>query len=520
MRLFVIGNGPSLRNFKFEDLSTYGFDTIGMNAAYRYWDTINWYPTYYSCLDTAVIESHQKQIRRLIKEERIKKFFLLKQIAKHDPLLLDNKNIYFFEDLVKGPFTDKNIAFKSCSPGKVTTGSYATRFGMYLGYKEIYLLGIDCRYVEIIKQARKVETIKLEIVATPKFNPNYFFNDYQQKGDIYNIPNPHVHRGNLHCQVFEIIKKDIILNKLGCKVYNCNPESILYDKDVFKFKNFDDVCDKNKMNAVIIPISIKQEDELFRHLTTLSRRIAAKWSSNIDLIYFTDEEFPEGVKKKILDIYDKSVNLKAFNGISFVTSSLPKEDNIYIRNEQIPPKKLPKYGFKSGPNYMFFEFLKIFRKYRYAFYMESDCYPIRDFWLDELCKNVNNSESFWVKGSVYRGSHSLSNISKNHINGNAIYATGSRKFNLFISRDFEPWFLEEVKKKSWLPYDVAFNIYFNQIDSEKDDKKWKNYQNYLHKFKYTDFIQNYGHISDKPSAKKIRQVSKNTFVVHSKNLEI
>mgnify|MGYP003144514056 CR=1 FL=1 len=24
---------------------------------------------------------------------------------------------------------------------------------------------------------------------TPELNPNYFFNDYQRKGDVYNIPN-------------------------------------------------------------------------------------------------------------------------------------------------------------------------------------------------------------------------------------------------------------------------------------------------------------------------------------------
>ena len=48
--LVVLGNGPSLEGFDFARLRP--FDVIGMNAAYRYWDEIGWYPTYYICLDT------------------------------------------------------------------------------------------------------------------------------------------------------------------------------------------------------------------------------------------------------------------------------------------------------------------------------------------------------------------------------------------------------------------------------------------------------------------------------------
>jgi hypothetical protein len=40
--LVVLGNGPSLAGFDFSRFR--GFDAIGMNAAYRYWDEIGWYP--------------------------------------------------------------------------------------------------------------------------------------------------------------------------------------------------------------------------------------------------------------------------------------------------------------------------------------------------------------------------------------------------------------------------------------------------------------------------------------------
>ena len=41
----VLGNGPSLRGFDFGRLSR--FDVFGMNAAYRYWYEIGWFPQYY-----------------------------------------------------------------------------------------------------------------------------------------------------------------------------------------------------------------------------------------------------------------------------------------------------------------------------------------------------------------------------------------------------------------------------------------------------------------------------------------
>ena len=60
-RAIIMGNGPSIKGFDFHRLKD--FDVFGMNAAYRYWDKINWYPQYYSCLDIVVGLSHAKEIK-------------------------------------------------------------------------------------------------------------------------------------------------------------------------------------------------------------------------------------------------------------------------------------------------------------------------------------------------------------------------------------------------------------------------------------------------------------------------
>ena len=60
------------------------------------------------------------------------------------------------------------------------------------GYKKIVLLGCDCNYVEKIDEAISYDVNaphKLKINKDVKTNPNYWFDNYQQVGDCFNLPN-------------------------------------------------------------------------------------------------------------------------------------------------------------------------------------------------------------------------------------------------------------------------------------------------------------------------------------------
>ena len=236
--LIILGNGPSLRGFDFQGLI--GYDTIGMNAAYRYWDRINWYPTYYICLDTIVVKSHQQEIKRLIDNSdkyRIKKFFLREDFFEYQPSYRNHDKVVTYEDLIQ-----KNITIFDCI--HVTTGSFSARLAIHEGYKNIILLGIDENYVNFIKESKLKEDITLEITETPKNNPNYFFEDYQQTGDLYQIANHHriyrcncrhcngeIRRGeNLHVEAWRFIQQDLFDNDVIAEygqlsITNCNPNS-------------------------------------------------------------------------------------------------------------------------------------------------------------------------------------------------------------------------------------------------------------------------------------------------------
>jgi len=183
---FVVGNGPSLTNFDFSQLTAHHW--VGMNAAYRHWERCNIYPTYYACLDLLVGLSHEKAIIDMVsraEELQIKSFLLRDNLISRSDILQDSSYVVNYDK-----------CFKSI-PNRVlelvTTGSHSTVWMHSLGYKQIILLGIDVNYIEHVKGSQVIledgEQYKLK-VTQKKPNENYFFEDYQRVNDIYTVPNP------------------------------------------------------------------------------------------------------------------------------------------------------------------------------------------------------------------------------------------------------------------------------------------------------------------------------------------
>lgn len=248
-RIVVLGNGPSLAD---TDLKALGkFPTIGMNAAYRYWDRIDWYPTYYACLDNNVVASHQDQIYSLIKQRKCSAFFLHQNILETYPELAARPDVYilssFLDDSLHAaarakwslPVLDFE-AVRSRRTKKITTGVMATRFAAYLGYRRFLLLGIDANYTEIIPEAASREGITLEIESTPATNPNYFFADYQQAGDRYNLPTPPTYDGNMHLDVFKVAREDLAELKQPAEIWIGTKKSKLFEERIFDYRDRSD----------------------------------------------------------------------------------------------------------------------------------------------------------------------------------------------------------------------------------------------------------------------------------------
>lgn len=195
-----------------------------MNAAYRHWRRIDWRPRYYACLDLVVGLSHRDAIGELIEEGRIEKFLLRQNLI---------------DELGEAARRQSVISYDACAAldplfaePSVTTGAGAARWGLRLGFSEIVLLGIDARYKEVVDGAVRGRGIELEI-QTASDNPNYFFDDYQQPGDRYNLPNP---RPDLHVSSFRSAGRDLLAE--GARVLNANPQSAV---SFFPFVDLDDL---------------------------------------------------------------------------------------------------------------------------------------------------------------------------------------------------------------------------------------------------------------------------------------
>jgi glycosyltransferase involved in cell wall biosynthesis len=219
-----------------------------------------------------MIEQHHEAIRDLVLNygNRITLFFLRRNILKFCPDLQGHSQILFLEDYlnVGNPFIGNGE--------KLTTGSYACLFAAMLGYRKMHLLGIDQNLVEKIPEAKHVGGHILEITETPKHNPNYFIDDYQQKGEKYNIPNS---LPNLHYESWILVKER--LDRFGIRVLNCSEESRL---DIFDFYKNNLTPEKKQRKKIENEQTMKKSNRLYEKIyvfTTLDEIAVTEYSEMI-----------------------------------------------------------------------------------------------------------------------------------------------------------------------------------------------------------------------------------------------
>ena len=212
-KVALIGNGRSIRGFPFEKLSDQ-MDTIGMTLAYRHWYEVDWFPDYYVNVDHVVLHHNHKDIKKMIDEDKCKKGYLLsRSILKDCPELEDNEKVLFIEMFQNQHGNPFRYLLDWCS------GSAAFLFAVILGYNDINVFGIDCNYKEFIPETEELPDGTLRITRTPIHNPNYFRDDYQREGDIYNKPNlERVHLPSWEHIVF-ILTGYTYLNRLPMNIY-------------------------------------------------------------------------------------------------------------------------------------------------------------------------------------------------------------------------------------------------------------------------------------------------------------
>ena len=193
-----------------------------------------------------------------------------------------------------------------------------------------------------------------------------------------------------------------------------------------------------------------------------------KQEPSFDLVYVLPGERCEKFEETLEKSFREHRLMRFFSAVRFVYAGLEPEKNFYIRESEIRP--VNEFGLKSGPNYQFFcTFEEVGVNYRAILLMEVDCVAIRSGWLDQAVDELARESEAWVIGSRYHGPR-LPHPLTDHLNGNAIYRSGSRCFQDFFSKIWRPA-TENITRfqQPNMAFDCALVQYFSNNDSEVYD---------------------------------------------------
>lgn len=205
----IIGNGPSLNTMDKTKIFNNNHETVSYNRAYIIYQKYNFNPTYYFCIDKAVLLNCLSDIKNLL-NTKIKHFVLLECEQTLD--LKNNKKVTLIKKSVDNKYYFGDVA------------TFSIYYLYKIGYKKFNVYGCDCSYIEDYDKLNvDVEYNNNDparrIVLKPKKgskDPNHFIDNYFDHSTEYSVPRT---KNHLNCWVnISKIKDIIIIFKTKSKV--------------------------------------------------------------------------------------------------------------------------------------------------------------------------------------------------------------------------------------------------------------------------------------------------------------
>ncbi len=169
----IVGNGPSLKVEDLTKLYELGIHTFACNRIHMIFPQTPWRPSYYFMSDEKLISQYDDNVPDITPDRR----FFPKQ---HRDKIRNGKfyNTLPFDYEVDSKFSTD--AAKGIYPaGSVTTEML--QFAYYMGFSEIYLIGVDFNYS--ITQSLDNKTYSYQGES------NYFIPGYLKPGEVADMPN-------------------------------------------------------------------------------------------------------------------------------------------------------------------------------------------------------------------------------------------------------------------------------------------------------------------------------------------
>lgn len=145
-RCFIIATGPSLRMEDLDTLHVHKEICFSMNVIFKAFEKTKWRPDYYFLGDFTHWANYKKDVLQM---QAKSKFVPDVTLGEDDKDILGN--IYVFHVLCENNLGDKLLKFSE----NFSKGAYSAatiiypilQMAVYMGFSEIYLLGVDFNYV-------------------------------------------------------------------------------------------------------------------------------------------------------------------------------------------------------------------------------------------------------------------------------------------------------------------------------------------------------------------------------------
>lgn len=135
-KCFLIGNGPSLTAGDLELLKDE--ITFGCNRVYQMYDSTSWRPTYYCMIDALIAKYSSMELAEHVDCP------LFTNINTRDLMTFRPGHLIFARNLGEKNYRVSPRFESYYVPSGATVMTFMLELAMYMGFSEIYLLGVDC----------------------------------------------------------------------------------------------------------------------------------------------------------------------------------------------------------------------------------------------------------------------------------------------------------------------------------------------------------------------------------------
>ena len=143
-RCFVIGNGPSLRAEDLDTIEKNGDVSFAVNKIYRIFEKTKWRPTYYTCIDVADMDMSVERLKELVRSPVFLADYYYANVKYDTEInyfcminrIFEDSGLIFSDDITLGVASGKTVTYA------------ALQLACYMGFSEIYLLGVDFTWGE------------------------------------------------------------------------------------------------------------------------------------------------------------------------------------------------------------------------------------------------------------------------------------------------------------------------------------------------------------------------------------